>query len=335
MVFQDYALWPHLMAHDNVAFALRRRQLPRARGREQADAMLDRVGLAAQVGRYPNELSGGEQQRVALARALVADTGPHPLRRAALQPRRGPAGADAGGDLLAGPRGRGHHRLHHPRPGRGVRAGRPGRRARTRAWSSSAPRRRSTPSPRPRSWPASPGWPANSPSASGETARERHVRGGSWPAGRAGPAVPRPAAAGPAAPARPPALLLIRPTGVQLCAGHRRAPPHRDRRGRRVPRPRLRARHRHPGHGRLTGVFAADPGGPRRDWSGCASTRRLPRVRPAGAPAGPAPASRSPRRPAARRRAAPATAVPPPAPPRAPTLRDADRPAGQALASEP
>ncbi|MFI5066870.1 MAG: ABC transporter ATP-binding protein [Streptosporangiales bacterium] len=75
MVFQDYALWPHLTAHDNVAFALRRRKLPRAQARERAAAMLDRVGLGALGQRYPNELSGGEQQRVALARALVADTG--------------------------------------------------------------------------------------------------------------------------------------------------------------------------------------------------------------------------------------------------------------------
>jgi ABC-type Fe3+/spermidine/putrescine transport system ATPase subunit len=75
MVFQDYALWPHLKAHDNVAFALRRRKLPRAQGQERAAAMLDRVGLGALGQRYPNELSGGEQQRVALARALVADTG--------------------------------------------------------------------------------------------------------------------------------------------------------------------------------------------------------------------------------------------------------------------
>ena len=75
MVFQDYALWPHLMAADNVAFALRRRKLPRAAARDRAAAMLDRVGLGALGQRYPNELSGGEQQRVALARALVADTG--------------------------------------------------------------------------------------------------------------------------------------------------------------------------------------------------------------------------------------------------------------------
>jgi len=86
MVFQDYALWPHLTARDNVAFALRhrrqggqggagRRDLSRATCRSRAEQMLDRVGLRALAGRYPNELSGGEQQRVALARALIGDTG--------------------------------------------------------------------------------------------------------------------------------------------------------------------------------------------------------------------------------------------------------------------
>jgi len=75
MVFQDYALWPHLRARDNVAFALRRRRLVKAEAQARTQAMLDRVGLGALADRYPNELSGGEQQRVALARALVGDTG--------------------------------------------------------------------------------------------------------------------------------------------------------------------------------------------------------------------------------------------------------------------
>src|SRR5262249_32030524 len=75
MVFQDYALWPHLTAQENVAFALRRRGLPRAGCRSRALAMLERVGLADFPKRSPNELSGGQQQRVALARALIADTG--------------------------------------------------------------------------------------------------------------------------------------------------------------------------------------------------------------------------------------------------------------------
>ena len=75
MVFQDYALWPHLTALDNVAFALRRRRLSRPECRARAGSMLARVGLEEFARRYPNELSGGQQQRVALARALIADTG--------------------------------------------------------------------------------------------------------------------------------------------------------------------------------------------------------------------------------------------------------------------
>ncbi len=77
MVFQDYALWPHLVARDNVGFALRRRGLSRAECRAGAATMLDRVGLGALAHRCTrkSQLSGGEQQRVALARALVAEMG--------------------------------------------------------------------------------------------------------------------------------------------------------------------------------------------------------------------------------------------------------------------
>ncbi|HEX4213281.1 MAG TPA: ABC transporter ATP-binding protein [Candidatus Dormibacteraeota bacterium] len=75
MVFQDYALWPHLSAVRNVAVALRRRRLPRSEASRQARRMLERVGLGHLADRYPNEMSGGEQQRVALARAMVAGTG--------------------------------------------------------------------------------------------------------------------------------------------------------------------------------------------------------------------------------------------------------------------
>lgn len=75
MVFQDYALWPHLRARDNVAYALRRTGLSRSDRQARAVGMLARVGLGALTERFPGELSGGEQQRVALARALVADVG--------------------------------------------------------------------------------------------------------------------------------------------------------------------------------------------------------------------------------------------------------------------
>lgn len=75
MVFQDYALWPHLTARDNVAAALRRHRIGKEKAAQGALEMLERVGLAGHAGRYPSELSGGEQQRVALARALVGDMG--------------------------------------------------------------------------------------------------------------------------------------------------------------------------------------------------------------------------------------------------------------------
>ena len=71
MVYQDYMLFPHLTARENIAFGLRQRKSPRKEEQErvaEASALLDITGL---LDRYPNTLSGGEQQRVALARALV------------------------------------------------------------------------------------------------------------------------------------------------------------------------------------------------------------------------------------------------------------------------
>jgi molybdate transport system ATP-binding protein len=72
-VFQDYLLFPHLSALENVAFALRARGMARAEARRRAAAWLERVGLAAQAGSRPRALSGGQAQRVALARAMVTD----------------------------------------------------------------------------------------------------------------------------------------------------------------------------------------------------------------------------------------------------------------------
>ncbi len=69
MVFQDYALFPHLTIADNVAFGLR--HLPGKKASATVEAMLEIVGLSDMGGRYPHELSGGQQQRVALARALA------------------------------------------------------------------------------------------------------------------------------------------------------------------------------------------------------------------------------------------------------------------------
>jgi len=71
MVFQSFALWPHLTVAENVAFGLRMEGLPGAEVRRRTDEYLDLVGLSGLSGRLPAALSGGQQQRVALARALV------------------------------------------------------------------------------------------------------------------------------------------------------------------------------------------------------------------------------------------------------------------------
>jgi ABC-type Fe3+/spermidine/putrescine transport system ATPase subunit len=71
VVFQGYALWPHLSALDNVAYPLRRAGLGRSEARRRAVPLLERMGIAALARSHPAELSGGEQQRVGLARALA------------------------------------------------------------------------------------------------------------------------------------------------------------------------------------------------------------------------------------------------------------------------
>ena len=71
IVFQNYALFPHKTALDNVYFPLQMRKVKRAEGHRKAQKMLELVGLKGFEHRHPKELSGGQQQRVALARALV------------------------------------------------------------------------------------------------------------------------------------------------------------------------------------------------------------------------------------------------------------------------
>ncbi|MBP0573334.1 ATP-binding cassette domain-containing protein, partial [Mycobacterium tuberculosis] len=73
VVFQSYALFPHLTALDNIGFGLRMRGLPKTEVVERAAAALELVGLRGFAERYPGALSGGQQQRVALARALVIE----------------------------------------------------------------------------------------------------------------------------------------------------------------------------------------------------------------------------------------------------------------------
>ena len=71
MVFQDYALWPHMTVFENVGYALKRRALDGPEAIRRINEALERVGLSAKGANYPFQLSGGEQQRVSLARAIV------------------------------------------------------------------------------------------------------------------------------------------------------------------------------------------------------------------------------------------------------------------------
>ena len=71
MVFQSYALWPHLSVADNVAYGLKMHKVPRPQREDAVRRALQHVRLAQYSGRFPHELSGGQQQRVALARAIA------------------------------------------------------------------------------------------------------------------------------------------------------------------------------------------------------------------------------------------------------------------------
>ncbi len=72
MVFQSYALWPHMKVYDNLAFGLKLKKVPDAEIKKRIRDTLELVGLSEMEQRYPFQLSGGQQQRVALARAVVA-----------------------------------------------------------------------------------------------------------------------------------------------------------------------------------------------------------------------------------------------------------------------
>jgi iron(III) transport system ATP-binding protein len=73
MIFQSYALWPHMTVRDNIIYGLKLRKLDRDTIAKKLDAILSTTKLAPLADRYPGELSGGQQQRVALARALIVE----------------------------------------------------------------------------------------------------------------------------------------------------------------------------------------------------------------------------------------------------------------------
>ena len=73
MVFQSYALFPHLTIYENVAYGLRVQKLPAKEIRERTERALDLMQLTTMAKRYPSQVSGGQQQRIALARAIVIE----------------------------------------------------------------------------------------------------------------------------------------------------------------------------------------------------------------------------------------------------------------------
>ena len=73
LVFQSYALWPHMTVFENVSFGLKIKKIPSAEIEKMVASALERMQIGQYAKRYPTELSGGQQQRVAIARAVVAN----------------------------------------------------------------------------------------------------------------------------------------------------------------------------------------------------------------------------------------------------------------------
>ena len=128
MVFQSYALYPHMTVRRNIEFPLRSRKVADDGARRSSSPTRPRAsGSTELLDRKPAQLSGGQRQRVALARAIVRRPAGVPHGRAALEPRRQAARADARRAGRAAAPARGHGRLRHPRPGRGDDDGAPHR----------------------------------------------------------------------------------------------------------------------------------------------------------------------------------------------------------------
>ena len=127
MVFQSYAIWPHMTVFENVAYGLRVRRQAAAEIREKVQAALDLVQMGAFADRPASQLSGGQQQRVALARACAFSPERAAVRRAAVQPRRQAARRHADRAARAAAPARRHLALRDARPRGGAGDVRPDR----------------------------------------------------------------------------------------------------------------------------------------------------------------------------------------------------------------
>ena len=132
MVFQSYALYPHMTVRRNIEFPLRSRKVPTAERAQLVKDAAESLDLGPLLDRKPAQLSGGQRQRVALAPRDRAPPAGVPHGRAAVEPRRQAARADPRRAGRAAAPALGHDRLRHPRPGRGDDDGSPHRGARRR-----------------------------------------------------------------------------------------------------------------------------------------------------------------------------------------------------------
>ena len=127
MVFQNYALYPHMTVRENMGFALKLAKVNKAEIDRKVDEAAEILELGAHLDRKPANLSGGQRQRVAMGRAIVRDPQGVPDGRAAVQPRREAARADAHPGRADPAAARHDDALRHARPDRGDDARRPRR----------------------------------------------------------------------------------------------------------------------------------------------------------------------------------------------------------------
>ena len=156
MVFQNYALYPHMTVRENIGFALKLRKLPKPELNAKVNEAAEILGLTDWLDRKPGQLSGGQRQRVAMGRAIVREPSVFLMDEPLSQPGRQAPRADAG---RGGPHpapDRGRHHLRHARPGGGDDHGRPGHGAAgRRCCSRSTPRSTCTTTRTTSSWPPS------------------------------------------------------------------------------------------------------------------------------------------------------------------------------------